>query len=149
MKKHFLEGERAVSPVVAIILLVAITVVLSATLYTMLEPDEDVADLLVGDLSVHRKDRTEDKVVLTLHMQRPSSAYEEQMHVDVLDPNGTLIDFDEEENSCNWTYSPGDDGRIRDGSRLTIVVDGADNFRHYEVIILVDGYPGTIKHRIT
>lgn len=149
MRKLFPKGNRAVSPVIAIILMVAISVVLAAVLYTMLETDTDTADLLVGEMFVHSRNSSEDEIVLRMHLQRPRSVDMDIVSVDVLDPEGRQIDFHNESNHMDWTYLPGGDGLVRTDARLTIVVEGAGNYRNYEVILTFEGYPGTIERKIT
>ncbi len=155
---------EGVSPVIATILLVAITVVLAATLYSMLDTfsaDESESPL-IGNLS-RRDIRT-----LSLGLTTPSSASLEDVTVSLLGTyhDGETIDLRfedwDEENTAHddkyeavW-YLLHNDKEIGSGSRLRFyrIEDGTlsnmnfDEFRDLEVIMRIENYSGMITREL-
>jgi|GEM_PF-6741304 len=149
MNRNLFEDKRAVSPVIAIILMVVITVVLAATMYTMIEPDPDTANVLYGTMELNNRVRSEDRISFRLHLQKPRAIHVDYVEVYVYDENETEVDFSLEENNYNWTRLPDRDGKIRTDAILSIVVDGAYDYLGYEVLIIAHDYPGSIKYHVT
>ena len=137
MKKIY-KKEEGVSPVIATILMVAITVVLAATVYIMVAGmGAGGTNKLVMNLSVNpqQSDIDNNKVALNIAMSNPSSVAMDKVTVTV---GGTLIA------SGNVTLMDLDgDGKLSDGDMLVItdpaVTHGA------LVAISVSGYSGNAQ----
>lgn len=155
---------EGVSPVIATILLVAITVVLAATLYSMVDTfsAEESESPLIGNLS-RRDSRT-----LSLGLTTPSSASLEDVTVSLLGTyhDGETIDlrfedWDEENTADDGRYQAvwyllHNDEEIGSGSRLrfyrrrfdTLHRITFDEFRDLEVIMRIEDYSGTITREL-
>ena len=142
-KRNVLKDERAVSPVIATILLVAITVVLAATLYMMLPDSEDQEKLLAAEFSADYEEN-EDGTTLTVKvdtMVAPNSA--EQRHVEFY-----LVGTEDDEqifgndDKIEWSYLNQDD-EVRGGSEAVIDWDENDLGEPDRVVIFIDGYEGS------
>ena len=138
MKKIY-KKEEGVSPVIATILMVAITVVLAATVYIMVSGlGTGGTNKLVMNLSYdpQQSDITNGKVALNVAMSNPSSVDMSKVTITV---NGYV------EQSSNITHMDLDnDGKLSDGDLLIIndsthVTDGA------LVAVSVSGYSGNAQ----
>ncbi|MEF8874906.1 MAG: archaellin/type IV pilin N-terminal domain-containing protein [Candidatus Thermoplasmatota archaeon] len=136
--------EEGVSPVIATILMVAITVVLAATLYMMVgDYGDEPASPVAGDIT-HR-DGTEFEFVA---LEQPSEAPPKDVEIVVLG-NSSGSDFEElhtgDEAAVDWSALS--DGDVTDGSRFDIGgfsnINGEENID--EVVVRVEGYDGSIQ----
>ncbi len=148
---------EGVSPVIATILMVAITVVLAATLYAMVDnmaADEGQTPLL-GSLNRH------DGRTISLSLTTPSRAQLDDVTLlvmaeykgsnEVIDlrfedwEDGTAQDGDY---TASWFLLSGED-EISSGSRLRLFRNDDHvnfiEFSDFEMILRIDGYSGTIS----
>ncbi|MFO8109788.1 MAG: type IV pilin N-terminal domain-containing protein [Thermoplasmata archaeon] len=152
-RRIFEEDKQAVSPVIATILMVAITVVLAATLYMMIDTDTGGDTPVAGSLTVQDRDTANDNLTLELAMSTPSSVPTDDIDVTVFNADGEEV-FDGSPGTSYaadgawWQYRPGDDGEVRGGARLRIN-DETDSFRNYEIIMSIEGYSGTISTTVS
>jgi len=135
-------SEEAVSPVIAIILMVAITVVLSAALYVMvMNVGDDATYLLVGNIR-HRGD-TEFEFE---SLEAPKSSVLSDMTITVLNVTGEEETRYGNDETVSWSVLDG--GEAASGSRFD--VEGFDNIDGYEdiseVVVRVRGYSNMITY---
>ncbi len=161
-RKLFKEDNQAVSPVIATILMVAITVVLAATLYMMIDTGEDGRSLLTGDLSyrsagsrlsayeVEGEEWTHQAHArLDISLRSPPNVEEDRIEVIVLNANGTALPAEDIDYFYEFSLLNEDD-RVATGTRLIITVTGleeGDRIGNYETVIRVPLYDGTISQR--
>jgi len=143
MKKmwKFRKDSRAVSPVIATILMVAITVVLAAVLYVMVMGfGGGETEMPVGSFTSHTKN-ADGNYTLTFGSFSPETSWQDVRFI--LEHNGTLIgsskSLDSGNGSAIWTTDPGnitwyifdlaDDGLISSGDRLTIYTIGDEGMK--------------------
>jgi len=149
--KRLNRKEEAVSPVIATILMVAITVVLAATLYMMVGDIGGETTEPLG-MSLSEESTGTDNVTLGLSMTTPSSADMDDVTVAAFDANGSnVVDvpglvYEDDRNNDEDAYvtyrGPGaDDDEITDGARLRVNFDTED-YDGYTVEVSVDGYSG-------
>lgn len=146
-RRIFEEDRQAVSPVIATILMVAITVVLAATLYMMIDTGDDGGTAIFsGAMSVHSRDTGADTLVMRItSMRSPSSASEGDVSITVFNETGEQVTPTTQE----WIYLPNDPD-VTEGARLRLVFDyDVTSFRNYEIELRVDGVDGSITHRVS
>jgi len=147
--KRLNRKEEAVSPVIATILMVAITVVLAATLYMMVgDIGGDDIGSVAGSLS-HRGDAQFEFTSLAT----PSSAETDEVEITLLnETDGQEEVFEGDDDDVSWSLLS--DGEVAEDSRFTIddwtIGDGSDDFEADvdEVIVRIDGYSGTISYEM-
>ncbi len=159
-RRIFKEDKQAVSPVIATILMVAITVVLAATLYMMIDTGDDGAQLLAGGLSYSTDGSrttayTEEEngdwqahARIRVTLDRPSSAAEDDVTIVVIDDGGEELGDGEYELAFSLLD---EDDRVATGTRIRVTVTGlndGDNIRNYEVVMRVSGYDGAVDTTI-
>ncbi|MEF8874907.1 MAG: archaellin/type IV pilin N-terminal domain-containing protein [Candidatus Thermoplasmatota archaeon] len=152
--------DEGVSPIIATILMVSITVVLSATLYTMVGnmSAEESRSPLLGSLNRH------DERTVSISMTTPPRAEMEDVNVLVLGEykeSGEIIDLSFED----WDQGTSQDGdytaawyllsngeELSDSSRLRFIKNENyvlfDEFSELEIIIRVEDYSGTISKEL-
>ncbi|MBS3782618.1 MAG: type IV pilin [Candidatus Thermoplasmatota archaeon] len=151
--KRLNRKEEAVSPVIATILMVAITVVLAATLYMMVgDFGGEGGSPVAGDIEHY-----EDATFRFVSLETPSSAEPADLEITVI-YDGTEYAMDGDSNVDAWSVLS--DGEVAASSRFNVSAlennDGdADNIAQdwttfdedllEEVIIRIDGYSGTIE----
>ncbi len=145
--------EDGVSPVIATILMVAITVVLAATLYMMVgDYGDDPASPIAGNIT--QRDGTQFEIV---SLEQPSSAALGSVEITVLGVNEDGEEFEESRRGDETTN--GDDyvvwsllhnGEAAAGSRFDIGnfenIESEDNID--EVILRIDGYDSLLNHEM-
>ncbi len=157
--KRLNREEEAVSPVIATILMVAITVVLAATLYMMVgDIGGNGGSPVAGNISHH-----EDATFRFVSLETPSSAEPGDLEITVI-YNGTEYTSDGDEYRDDLgeddAWSVLSDGEVAASSRFNVTAfendlwddlgtgDGWDDFDDddvEEIIIRIDGYTGTIE----
>ena len=140
-KRNILKNEEAVSPVIATILMVAITVVLAATLYMMLPSSEDQERLLAGEFSAEY-DGEDNVVIINFDtMSKPASV--ERRHVEFYFV-GTEGDEQIFGDDVEWDYLNQND-EVRGGSEATVNWEELENDigEPESVGIFIDGYEGS------
>ena len=162
--KRLNRDMEAVSPVIATILMVAITVVLAATLYMMVGDigGEDVGEFF-GEASIGDRGTDDDEnihyVRVDMDTMSPSSVDVNDVTVELYDQGDeykaglegeTLTEETEEGYNLRWTRLTG--GDVDTTSRLYVEVeDGIDDIsgdgdlEGYEVVITVSGRSGSIE----
>ncbi|MBS3817676.1 MAG: type IV pilin [Candidatus Thermoplasmatota archaeon] len=156
--KRLNRKEEAVSPVIATILMVAITVVLAATLYMMVGDfgGESVEENI--GISFEETNTNNQNATVRLRMSTPNSANMEDVSIVVFDDAGDVHheiaqgDLTESNQSTGdasvWVSFAGSgagDGEIVDGARLTVYFATAD-YDGYTMEISIDGYGGQASH---
>ncbi len=166
--KELKRDEEGVSPVIATILMVAITVVLAATLYMMVsDPGGAGKSPIAGTLTYNDKEShpSEGNATFHLNMNTPSSIDTTKVRISLLDSKGKKvgsIDADEingqddikasnENLEVSITHIDSDPDELGDGDRIHITGDVTDptkpqqDISHYEIVITMDGYTGQIN----
>ena len=168
-KRNVLVDERAVSPVIATILMVAITVVLAATLYMMLPGDNGPVTPVAGSLNYRSADSTATTAVFRMSLSTPSQPSVDSVTVRVFDAGGervisisgteisdTAVEFDEGDHSGQGTVrirhrvSTIDD-YIASGDEIILeTTEGStiESFEDWEVIVTFSGYSGEISDTV-
>ena len=158
-RRNVLKDDEAVSPVIATILMVAITVVLAATLYMMLPGAEETEQQLYGEGTITQRSRSEGYVRIGITGLSPSSFDIEEVNVRLYNPNDVNVaslqgvqemDFNADHYRLSWTRI--EDNTVDSTSRLHIEYeegegdwdDGYD-FDGYEVEITTTGTSGAIN----
>ncbi|MFW6144071.1 MAG: archaellin/type IV pilin N-terminal domain-containing protein [Candidatus Natronoplasma sp.] len=140
-------NEEGVSPVIATILMVAITVVLAATLYMMVgDIGGDTTSSVAGRITDREIDNSTSTAEFEfVSLEQPSSADPGDLEITVLYEDGGEDDFDGDTLSNDWSLL-NDDGEVVGGSRFDLGGDlGDDDPENIEeVIIRIDGYSGQI-----
>jgi len=148
------EDKEAVSPVIATILMVAITVVLAATLWMMLDTDEDVGRDLYGTTSIGDRSTTGGYVRVDIGSINPSSVNIDDVTVRLYDVNDDLVvtlrgeDDLDPENDYNLRWTRLEDGRLTSRGRLYVEYEGEHDFSGYEVEIVASGYSGSLTRAL-
>lgn len=147
-RRIFEEDRQAVSPVIATILMVAITVVLAATLYMMIDTGDDGGTAIFsGAMSVHSRDAANGNLTMRVtSMRSPSSAPEADVRITVFDQTGASLG----QITPDWVYQP-NSGEVSEGARfiLDISSDPIESFRNYEIELRLDGVEGSITHTVS
>ncbi len=137
----------AVSPVIATILLVAITVVLAATVWVMLDTGDDGDIPFAADIS-GEYDGDKNVTVEINSIRTPNTADPGEFEFGIIDAEG------EEEtiwgdwgDEIDWSKL-NDEGEVRSGSEATIDVDEVfDDFETRDeldrVAVFIEGYQGS------
>ncbi len=144
--RNIFRDESAVSPVIATILMVAITVVLAATLYMMLPSAEDAGTPVSGNLGAEtRTVDEEDRVIINFNtMGTPSRPAWDTLEIYI---DGDLVEGYTDD---DFTFLTGD-GQVRSGSSLTLTTeieytgDWQWNADPDEVVVFFDGYDGSLR----
>lgn len=135
--------EEGVSPVIATILMVAITVVLAATLYMMVgDFGDDPASFLAGNMT-HREGTQFEFTAL----EQPSSAPLRDVQITVIDTDGDEESWPGDDSSrVEWSVLDSD-GEVVAGSRFNISgFDSVDSVEDIdEIVVRIDGYDGMIN----
>ena len=138
--------EKGVSPVIATILMVAITVVLAATVYIMASGLSGYRQQPISGNLVYRSDlsnRTHGYVVFELVQTLPTVPKVSNIHIKLLDANGNPVsNF-----TYNWTHLTSDPQHVKGGDLLTISLPNTD-LTGYKVVLWIDGYTGTIEGKV-
>jgi len=141
-------GRKGVSPVIATILMVAITVVLAAVLYVMVSGYMTGTGLtpISGALTYNTgiSNPNGGNATFDLALSNPSNPALSDISVKVLDPNGNISS----DISYNWTHFASDSAHIKGGDRLSITRAGGASLLKYEVVISVNPYSGAISGKV-
>jgi len=141
-------NEEGVSPVIATILMVAITVVLAATLYMMVGDIGGDASTAVAGRITDREIDNEDEIAQFefVSLEQPSSADLSDIEITVLGEGGedVIEDATEETGQVTWSLLSG--GEAVAGSRFDLYDALTENDPEDidEIVIRIDGYSGTI-----
>ena len=137
------EKEEGVSPVIATILMVAITVVLAATLYLMVGNmgtggDTPVAGSLTYVSSV--SDPAKGNATFEVVLNTPDNPKIGDVNIKVLDDKGNVV------NTITPTvqHIVSDNDHLKSGDRIQIVAGNTVDVHGYQVLISISGYGGTI-----
>jgi len=155
LRRNILGEKEAVSPVIAIILMVAITVVLAATLWIMLDADEEIRYELYGSMERGDWSRSQGYVRVDIGSMNPSSLSVEEVTVRLYDEydevkailEGELENTTENDDTYTLRWARTDD-TIDSTSRLYVEYgtrDDAYDFEGYEIVISADDYTGSLE----
>jgi len=145
---RYIRKEKGVSPVIATILMVAITVVLAATVYIMVSGLGTTATKrLTGSLTFLSDVSTisgaaTDNATFEITLSQPSNPKVSDLTVKLLDASGSPV------TGFNWgiIHITSDSTHVKSGDRL--YVTGVALGSGYQVIITITGYDGTITGTI-
>ena len=147
--------EEAVSPVIATILMVAITVVLAATLYMMVG---DIGGNQVGEFfgSMSIGDRGDDYVRVDIDTMSPSSRDLSDITVRLYNPDDDEVcvlsgvqSNTQNSYTLRWTRLSDDDETVDTTSRLWVEhEDDEHDFSGYEVVMTASGRSGSISQEL-
>lgn len=141
--------ECGVSPVIATILMVAITVVLAATLYIMVGNMNTQANnkLIAGSLTYldDFSNPANGTATFILSMSVPQRANIGDVTIKVLDQNGNIVDG--ANISIQHIVSSNDQDHIIGGDHIKITYGGHD-IHGYQIIMSVSGYTGTVTGNV-
>ncbi|MFP4052071.1 MAG: archaellin/type IV pilin N-terminal domain-containing protein [Thermoplasmata archaeon] len=158
--KNIKRKEEGVSPVIATILMVAITVVLAATLYMMLPSGGGGDSPLSASLSYNsgRSNPSDGEATFDLSMSDPDTADLEDVKITLLNADGDSEGSKKGlESGDSWTelgddyevtvthLSSGDD-ELSGGDRIRISPEdgtNSDGISDWEVVLSIDGYDGS------
>ena len=136
--------EFGVSPVIATVLMVSITVVLAATVYIMVSgvmSGGAYQTQISGNL-VYRSNlsnRTSGNVTFEIVLSAPATAKMGDIHVKLLNKTGAPVTGF----NYTWKHLASNNTYIKGGDLLKISVPNI-NLTGYQVIIYITGYRGTI-----
>ncbi len=142
MKKIY-EKEEGVSPVIATILMVAITVVLAATVYIMVAGLGGTGTTPVsGSLTYLASLSSSSNVTFQISLSNPSNPKVSDLQVKVLDSSGNVV------SGVNWgiIHISSDSTHVKSGDHL--YVTGTTFSSGYQVIVTISGYSGTITGKV-
>lgn len=146
MKSLKQNKEEGVSPVIATILMVAITVVLAATLYLMVGNMNTGSNskLLAATLTCSEdfSDAANGNATFIVSMSSPQRASMGDVQIKVLDNNGSLVNS----SSLNITvqHLVSDGNHITGGDHILLIYPNHD-IHGYQIILYVSGYTGTAE----
>jgi len=145
--KEIYREEEGVSPVIATILMVAITVVLAATVYIMVG-SMDIGETIsvVGSLSYLSSSSNTTKAVFQITLSQPSNPEESVMKITVLKSDG--IDGSADISSTAISHIVSDDTHIKSGDRIIVTAVGDTDISGYELVISFSGYDGIVSKTI-
>jgi flagellin-like protein len=159
MKRVWRKGAKeAVSPVIATILMVAITVVLAAVLYVMVSEymRGDKAQPIGGSLVYLDHDSpSQGKATFTVILTDPSNPDLVDVSVKVLDPNQVAVAWNNGTDAgdsgafyVNWTHLASEAGHIKGGDRLVITAKVPGDIGDYEVVVSHREYSNTVNAKV-
>lgn len=134
--------ESAVSPVIATILMVAITVVLAATLWMMLDTGDNGDMPLSASIRGELDGEEEDVVVTFTSLGRPSRTDIGNVEFVISHGDGETTVWGDSDDVVSWRLLTGD-GDVRSSSeaRIDFSEEGLDNVE--SVTVFIDGYEGS------
>ena len=140
--KRIYRKEEGVSPVIATILMGAITVVLAATVYIMVAGmGGTYTNRVMGSLTYLTDPSDTDTAVFEVTLTTPSSPDVTDVTWTVI--NGTSTVTTGVTTTVQHITSSSDTTKIKSGDRITLEVAGEADLAGYELIIDVTGYTGT------
>ncbi len=150
MKAYRRKEEEGVSPVIATILMVAITVVLAATLYLMVgqmggQQNSPVAGSLSYVSTV--SDPANGNATFEVILNTPSNPKIGDVTIKVLDANGqpTSLSVVASGTGIHILHITSDNDHLKSGDRIQIEAGNGVDIHGYQLIISIAGYSGTIS----
>jgi flagellin-like protein len=147
--KRIWKNKEGVSPVIATILMVAITVVLAAVLYVMVSGymTGGGGSPVAGSLTylTANSNPSSGNAVFTLALTTPANPPLSDVTVNILDASGNAVTTSI---SANWTHLTSDPTHIKGGDRLVIDEWADFDISGYEIIISIAGYSGTLTGNV-
>jgi len=141
----YLQKNYGVSPVIAIILLIAITMVLAAALYYTISLNTPTYTRRVYGKLIYIKEQsdlnniTKDYATFQLILTSPDQARVDQVIIKLLADNATEI----KNFTYEWIHMSSDEEHINYGDYLKIMSDDIEP--GYVVILSIKGWEGTIE----
>ena len=154
-KKRLLNDIKAVSPVIATILMVAVTVVFASVLYILASGYFEGVDepMLLGALTYKTTESTPQTghAVFKLSLQTMDEPKLVEVRLVALNLNSNVTEFDSVNAWANWTHIASDandpEPYLDTGDVLTIDIPDTD-IRGYEIVMSVNGFTGTVNVKI-
>ncbi|MFW6305343.1 MAG: archaellin/type IV pilin N-terminal domain-containing protein [Candidatus Saliniplasma sp.] len=149
-RRNVLKNEEAVSPVIATILMVAITVVLAATLYMMLPDAEETTNPVSGTISAEYEEDYEegdpDVVIISFDvMGTPRQPELDDLEVNIVGDTEDQVEEDlSTDDLVDWSYLTEDDTVVRADSEIVLEWEYAGTEEPNRVVIFIDGYDGSL-----
>jgi flagellin-like protein len=141
-------GRKGVSPVIATILMVAITVVLAAVLYVMVSGYMSGGGItpVSGALTYNPNlsNPNGGNATFELALSNPSNPVLTEVSVKILDPDGNITT----NITYNWVHLSSDPTHLKGGDRMTITSTGGASLLRYEVIVTINPYSGTVSGKV-
>ncbi len=153
--KQIWKKKDGVSPVIATILMVAITVVLAAVLYVMVSgymtggntPTSGTLTYLAGS-----SNPSNGTAVFSLALTTPDNPLETDVSMTVLDDiGGTAVVKTTAVLSGGdlaWTHIVSDGTHVQGGDRLTLSLGAGTPVEGYEVVVSISGFSGSFSGRV-
>jgi flagellin-like protein len=146
--KRIWKKNDGVSPVIATILMVAITVVLAAVLYVMVSGymQGGGGQPVSGSLSYRTGDSTPStgKAVFEIALSNPANPVLTDVTVKVFDSTGTQWS----NITPTWSHLVSDNTHVKGGDRVTMQLPNNYPATNFEVIISIAGYSGTVSGKV-
>ncbi|MFW6141645.1 MAG: archaellin/type IV pilin N-terminal domain-containing protein [Candidatus Saliniplasma sp.] len=147
-RRNVLKNEEAVSPVIATILMVAITVVLAATLYMMLPDAEETTNPVSGTISAEYEEDYggQDVVIISFDvMGTPRQPELDDLEVNIVGDTQDPVEEDlSTDDLVDWSYLTEDDTVVRADSEIVLEWKHAETEEPNRVVIFIDGYDGSL-----
>ena len=152
--KEIYRKEEGVSPVIATILMVAITVVLAATVYIMVAGMGGGGSSVIGNLNYMASDSSSTVAKFQIQISQPNNPLESTVTVKVLNSNDTVVyETDGSSNDANlavtWIHISSDSTHVTSGDQLKITLDtsqggSVSSLSNLKVYVTVTGYDGNV-----
>ena len=145
MKKMY-RKEEGVSPVIATILMVAITVVLAATVYIMVSGilGGGGSAPVSGSLTYLSQYSTTSNATFQISLSNPTNPKVSDLSVKVLNTDGKVVSG----SSFGVIHINSDPTHVKSGDHIYVTLSSGSFESGYQVIISIAGYSGTITGNI-
>jgi len=152
-------GRKGVSPVIATILMVAITVVLAAVLYVMVSGYMQGGGMIPisGALTCNLQQTSPNNgnATFELALSNPANPALSDVSVKFLDQNGTMVAWNNGTTNgstgnfwLNWTHIVSDQTHIKGGDRLIVTAKVATQILSYDILVTVSPYSGVVEGHV-
>ena len=151
-RRNVLKNEEAVSPVIATILMVAITVVLAATLYMMLPDAEETRNPVSGTISAEYEEDydgegTEVVIISFDVLGTPRRPDLDDLEVNIVGDTEDQVYYGvSSEDLVDSSFLEEDDTVVRADSEIVLSWDHDEEPNR--VVIFIDGYDGSLTANI-
>ena len=139
------KSKSGVSPIIATILMVAVTVVLASVLYVLVSGyTGGVGTTPVSGALALRTDLSiipTGNVTFILTLQTPDNPMLVDTEVTILNPDGSIAT----NVSYQWNHITSEPDHLKGGDRLEVSHNEWQSLAQYEVIVSISGYSGTFS----
>ncbi len=147
MKKMW-KSSKGVSPIIATILMVAITVVLASVLYVLVSGyTGGVGSPPISGALAFRADQSDisgGNVTFVLSMQAPANPPFTDVSVTILSPDGDIVS----NVTYEWVHVTSESTHLKGGDRIIISHTAGESLAEYEVLVSSVGYQGTFGGKV-